>query len=130
MKVLGANKDSRNATKMENETDHGKRRHCLGAIVDVMPFVFSLVSFAFCFLLSVQTSDMKDRIVDLEIGSGAGVLNPFHGISADQFNSMIQERVDELLSQVSIPSTASTQDILVNSIAVFSYKYETLHIPV
>ncbi|KTF96535.1 hypothetical protein cypCar_00035513 [Cyprinus carpio] len=84
---------------MENETDHGKRRHCLGAIVDVMPFVFSLVSFAFCFLLSVQTSDMKDRIVDLEIGSGAGVLNPFHGISADQFNSMIQERVDELLSQ-------------------------------
>ncbi|XP_016105723.1 collagen alpha-1(XXV) chain-like [Sinocyclocheilus grahami] len=99
MRVLGANKGSRNAAKMENETDHGKRRHCLGASVDVMPFVFSLVSFAFCFLLSVQTSDMKDRIVDLEIGSGAGVLNPFHGISMDQFNAKIQERVDELLSQ-------------------------------
>ncbi|KAF4110739.1 hypothetical protein G5714_007770 [Onychostoma macrolepis] len=84
---------------MENETDQGKRRHCLGATVDVMQFVFSLVSFAFCFLLSVQTSDMKDRIVDLEIGSGAGVLNPFHGIAMDQFNAMIQERVDELLSQ-------------------------------
>lgn len=130
MRVLGANKDSRNAAKMETETDHGKRRHCLGATVDVMQFVFSLVSFAFCFLLSVQTSDMKDRIVDLEIGSGAGVLNPFHGISMDQFNSMIQDRVDELLSQVSIPSTYSTQDNEVNSIVIFSYKNETLHTPV
>ncbi len=130
MRVLGANKDSRNAAKMENETDHGKRRHCLGATVDVMQFVFSLVSFAFCFLLSVQTSDMKDRIVDLEIGSGARVLNPFHGISMDQFNSMIQERVDELLSQVSIPSTSSTQDNEFNSIVIFSYKNETLHTPV
>lgn len=104
MKVLAANTDSRNAAKMENETDRCKRRHCLGATVDVMQFVFSILSFAFCFLLSVQTSDMKDKIVDLEIGRGAMVLNPFHEISIDQFNSMIQERVDELLSQVRIPS--------------------------
>ncbi|XP_050971914.1 collagen alpha-1(XXV) chain [Labeo rohita] len=96
---LGASKDSRNAAKMENDIDPSKRRHCLRATVDLMPFVFSVVSFAFCFLLSVQTSEIKDRIANMEIGSGAGVINPFHGVSMDQFNAMIQERVDELLSR-------------------------------
>ncbi|XP_067257345.1 collagen alpha-1(XXV) chain-like isoform X2 [Chanodichthys erythropterus] len=99
MMVLGANTESRNEAKMENDTGSAKRRHCLRATVNVIPFVFSLLSFAFCFLLSLQTREIKDRVVDLEIGSGARLLNPFHGISMDQFNSMVQERMDELLSQ-------------------------------
>lgn len=108
MRVLEANKESRNEAKMENDTGSAKRRHCLRATVDVMPFLFSLLSLAFCFLLSFQNREIKDRVVDLEIGSGARLLNPFHGISMDQFNSMIQERVDELLSQVCNASTAVT----------------------
>ncbi|RXN22776.1 collagen alpha-1(XXV) chain-like protein [Labeo rohita] len=90
---------------MENDIDPSKRRHCLRATVDLMPFVFSVVSFAFCFLLSVQTSEIKDRIANMEIGSGAGVINPFHGVSMDQFNAMIQERVDELLSRTLDPTS-------------------------
>lgn len=108
MMVLEANTESRNEAKMENDTGSAKRRHCLRATVNVMSFVFSLLSFAFCFLLSFQTREIKDRVVDLEIGSGARLLSPFHGISMDQFNSMVQERMDELLSQVCNASTALT----------------------
>lgn len=121
MRVLEANKESRNEAKMENDTGSAKRRHCLRATVDVMPFVFSLLSFAFCFLLSFQNREIKDRVVDLEIGSGARLLNPFHGISMDQFNSMIQERLDELLSQVCNASTAITHYIQQN-IFLYSQK--------
>lgn len=106
--VLGANTESRNETKMENDTGSARRRHCLRATVDVMPFVLSLLSFAFCFLLSFQSKEIKNRVVDLEIGSGARLLSPFHGVSMDQFNSMVQEQVDELLSQVCNVSTALT----------------------
>jgi len=102
MRVLEANKESRNETKMENDAGSAKRRHCLRANVDAMSIVFSLLSFAFCFLLSFQNREIKDRVVDLEIGSGTRLLSPFHGISMDQFNSMIQERLDELLSQVCV----------------------------
>ncbi|XP_051999321.1 collagen alpha-1(XXV) chain-like [Xyrauchen texanus] len=98
MRVSEVNKEPRSPAKIERDTGYGKQRHCFRAIVDVIPFVFSLVSFAFCFLLSIQTSEIKDRVVDLEIGSGARTFSPF-GLSMDQFNSMVQERVDKLLSQ-------------------------------
>lgn len=88
---------------MESDTGAGKRRHCLKGAVDVIPFVFSVVSFAFCFLLSVQNSGIKDRVVDLEIGSGARLLSPLYGLTMDQFNAMVQEKVDTLLSQVRDP---------------------------
>ncbi|XP_051579703.1 collagen alpha-1(XXV) chain-like isoform X2 [Myxocyprinus asiaticus] len=99
MRVSEANKEPRSPANMERDTGSGKRQHYFRTIVDVIPFVFSLVSFAFCFLLSIQTSEIKGRVVDLEIGSGARILSPFHGLSMDQFNSMVQERVDKLLSQ-------------------------------
>lgn len=104
MRGLEANKEPRSAVKTESDTGAGKRRHCLKAVVDVIPFVFSVVSFAFCFLLSVQTSAIKDRVVDLESGSDARLLSPFNGLTTDQFNAMVQERVDKLLSQVSYPN--------------------------
>lgn len=111
MRGLEANKESRSAAKMESDTGPGKRRHCLKAVVDVIPFVFSVVSFAFCFLLSVQTSEIKDRVVDLESGSDARLLSPFHALTMDEFNSMIQERLDKLLSQVSkLFTIASTHE--------------------
>lgn len=113
MRDLETNKEPRSATKMENDTGPGKRRCCLTGTMNAIPYAFSLVSFAFCFLLNVQTSEIKDRIVDLETGGGVRLLSPFYGISMDQFNSMVQRRVDELLSQVCYPSTALTKDIKV-----------------
>ncbi|XP_051980951.1 collagen alpha-1(XXV) chain-like, partial [Xyrauchen texanus] len=111
MRVSEANKEPRSPAKMESDTGSGKRRHCLRAIVDAIPFVFSLVSFAFCFLLSVQTGEIKDRVVDLESGSGARLFSPLHGLSMDQFNSMVQERVDELLSQRSYENLARIRTV-------------------
>ncbi|KAA0723938.1 Collagen alpha-1(XXV) chain CLAC-P [Triplophysa tibetana] len=111
MRGLEANKESRSAVKMESDTGAGKRRHCLKATVDVIPFVFSVVSFAFCFLLSVQNSDIKDRVVDLEIGSGARLLSPLNGLSMDQFNAMVQEKVDTLLSQRSYEHLARVRTV-------------------
>lgn len=115
MRGLEANKESRSAVKMESDTGAGKRRHCLKPAVDVIPFVFSVVSFAFCFLLSVQTSDIKDRVVDLESGSGARFLSPFNGLTIDQFNALVQDKVDKLLSQVSVPKLFKIRIHSINS---------------
>ncbi|TRZ04406.1 hypothetical protein DNTS_023512, partial [Danionella cerebrum] len=89
----------RGSMKMENDGP-GKRWHCLKTTANVTPLAISLGSFAFCILLSVRSSDINSRIVDLEAGSRGWLLSPFHGISVDRLNVMVQERVDELLSQV------------------------------
>lgn len=62
----------------------------------------SAASVAFCVLLSINAADVRHRVVALESGNGAQTLIRAPGHSMDDFNSLIQQRVDELLSQVSL----------------------------
>lgn len=91
--------------KMERETTSLKQQYCCTAVMNVISSLFSVASLAFCILLSVQTSAITDRVLDLETGHGEQIFHRVPSFSVDQFNSLIQERVDELLSQVSITST-------------------------
>lgn len=70
--------------------------------MNIISSLLSVASLAFCILLSLQTSEIKDRVLDLETGHGEQIFHRVPSFSVDQFNSLIQERVDELLSQVSI----------------------------
>lgn len=87
--------------KMERETTSLKQQYCCTTVMNVISSLFSVASLAFCILLSVQTSAIADRVLDLETGHGEQIFHRVPSFSVDQFNSLIQERVDELLSQVS-----------------------------
>lgn len=101
MKASEATNQPRCAAKMESDSGLGGKRHYLRTITGAIPFVFSVASVAFCILLGIQTSDIKSRMLDLESSNGERILHPFAEVSVDEFNSMVQERVDEVLSQVS-----------------------------
>lgn len=88
------------ASTMESEKGACKRRYCFRTFTNVLSFVFSAVSIAFCIFLSVQTAEIKSRVLDLETGDGEQLFSRPPGFSMDEFNSLIQQRVDELLSQV------------------------------
>ncbi|KAG5261329.1 hypothetical protein AALO_G00302740 [Alosa alosa] len=77
----------------------GKRRYCFRTLANVLSFAFSAVSVAFCIFLSVQSAEIKSRVLDLETADGERMFSRPPGFSMDRFNSMIQQRVDELLSQ-------------------------------
>lgn len=98
------NQQPRCAAKMESDLGFGGQRHFLHAITGAIPFIFSVASLAFCVLLGIQNSDIKNRVIDLESSNGERLLHPFAEVSLDEFNSMVQERVDEVLSQVSHPN--------------------------
>lgn len=104
MKTLeGSNQQPRCAAKMESASGFRGQRHYLKTITGAIPFIFSVASVAFCILLGIQTSDIKNRMLDLESSNGKRLLHPFAEVSTDEFNSMVQEKVDEVLSQVSHP---------------------------
>lgn len=48
----------------------------------------------------MNAADLKSRVVDLESGNGEHTFVRAPGYSMDDFNSLIDQRVDELLSQV------------------------------
>lgn len=100
MKAAEATNQSRCAAKMESDSGFGGKRHYLRTITGAIPFVFSVASVAFCILLGIQTSEIKTRMLDLESSNGERPMHPFAEVSIDEFNSMVQERVDEVLSQV------------------------------
>lgn len=77
-----------------------KRRPCHSTALSVISSLCSVASVAFCVFLSFNAADIKSRVVDLESGDGEHTF----GYSVDDFNSLIQQRVDELLSQVSVIS--------------------------
>ncbi|KAF4089305.1 hypothetical protein AMELA_G00064940 [Ameiurus melas] len=99
MKASEATNQLRCAAKMESDSGLSGKRHYLRAITGAIPFVFSVASVAFCILLGIQTSDIKNRMLDFESSSGERLLHPFAEVSVDEFNSMVEERVDEVLSQ-------------------------------
>lgn len=89
--------------KMESDvTYRGRREHYLRTVTGAVPFVLSVAAVAFCILLSVQSNDIEHRVAGLESATGELLFHPFSKISMDQFNSMVQGRVDELLAKVSI----------------------------
>lgn len=107
MKASEATNQLRCAAKMESDSGFSGKRHYLRAITGAIPFVFSVASVAFCILLGIQTSDIKNRMLDFESSNGERLLHPFAEVSIDEFNSMVEERVDEVLSQVSHPNQIS-----------------------
>ncbi|XP_038851490.1 collagen alpha-1(XXV) chain-like isoform X2 [Salvelinus namaycush] len=99
MKVAETRGAHKCAEKMEREATSLKRRYCCTTVMNIISSLLSVASLAFCILLSLQTSEIKDRVLDLETRLGEHVFHRVPGFSVDQFNSLIQERVDELLSQ-------------------------------
>lgn len=99
-----AKEDLKCASRMESEARPGKRQFCFRTVANVASFAFSVVSVAFCVFLSVQTAEIKARVLDLEAGPRDGEWGLFTsrppGFQMEDFNSLIQQRVDELLSQV------------------------------
>lgn len=97
-----AKEDSKCASIMDSEVGACKRRYCFRTVTNVLSFVFSVVSVAFCIFLSVQTAEINSRVLDLETGDGERLFNRPPGFPMERFNSLIQERVDEVLSQVRV----------------------------
>ncbi|KAL7876082.1 hypothetical protein AOLI_G00110450 [Acnodon oligacanthus] len=97
MKALEATQAHECAASMESVSGASKRRrHCLRTAANGAPLVLSAVSVAFCVLLGVQTNDVRNRMTDWE---SARLSYPLAALSTEQLNSVIRERVDELLAQ-------------------------------
>lgn len=86
--------------KMEKEVAPQKRQCHRTTALNVISSLCSVASVAFCILLSINAADIKNRVVDLESGDGEHGFIRAPGYSMDDFNSLIEQRVDELLSQV------------------------------
>ena len=88
--------------EMEREAPLQKRQNPRTAALSVFSSLCSVASIAFCVFLSITTSDVTRRIVDLESRNGEPTLIRPVGYSEDDLNVLIRDRVDELLSQVSL----------------------------
>ncbi|KAJ8269353.1 hypothetical protein COCON_G00119600 [Conger conger] len=99
MKAVEARGNSRCTESMEKDPGSYKRQYCCRTFGSVISLLFSVVSVAYCILLSVQTSEIRQRVVELETGTGELLYHQIPGFSMDQFNSLVRERVDQLLSQ-------------------------------
>lgn len=86
--------------KMEKEVAPQKRQHYRTTVLNLISSLCSVASVAFCILLSINAADIRNRVVDLESGDGEHTFIRAPGYSMDDFNSLIEQRVDELLSQV------------------------------
>lgn len=88
--------------KMEKEelVAPQKRQRCRATVLNIISSFCSVASIAFCVLLSINTADIRSRVVDLESGNGEHTFTRAPGYSADDMHSLIRERVDKLLSQV------------------------------
>lgn len=101
MDTAEARKASECVEKMEKQVAAPqKRQRCRTTALNVISSLCSLASVAFCVHLSIHAADIRSRVVDLESERGERVFNRPPGFSADDLNSLIQHRVDELLSQV------------------------------
>lgn len=85
---------------MEKEVAPQKRQHYRTTVLNLISSLCSVASVAFCILLSINAADIRNRVVDLESGDGEHTFIRAPGYSMDDFNSLIEQRVDELLSQV------------------------------
>lgn len=92
--------------KVEAAAD--KRQRQRSAVLSVASSLCSVVSVAFCVLLSVNAADIRSRVTGLETAGGqpsSFLCAP--GFSPEDFNSLVEQSVDERLSQVSPPVPAT-----------------------
>ncbi|TDG99796.1 hypothetical protein EPR50_G00197940 [Perca flavescens] len=99
MEIAEARGASKCVEKMEKEVAPQKRQHCGTTVLNIISYLCSVASIAFCIFLSINTADLKNRVVDLESGNDEHTLIRAPGYSMGHFNSLIEQRVDELLSQ-------------------------------
>lgn len=99
--------------KMEKEVAPQKRQYCRTTVLNIISSLCSVASIAFCIILSINTTDIKNRVVDLESGNGEHTFIRAPGYSMDDFNSLIQQRVNELLSQVRLDLTLAPLVLIV-----------------
>ncbi|XP_038550488.1 collagen alpha-1(XXV) chain-like [Micropterus salmoides] len=99
MEIAEARGASKCLEKMEKEAAPRKRQYWRTTVLNIISSVCSVASIAFCIFLSMNTADIKNRVVDLESGNGEHTFIRAPGYSMDDFNSLIEQRVDELLSQ-------------------------------
>lgn len=81
-----------------------RRRRQRSAALNVASSLCSVASVAFCVLLSVNAADIRSRVTGLEAAGGqhsSFLCAP--GFSLEDFNSLVEQSVDERLSQVSLP---------------------------
>ncbi|TKS92786.1 Collagen alpha-1(XXV) chain CLAC-P [Collichthys lucidus] len=99
MDIAEARGASKCVEKMEKEVAPQKRQYYRTTVLNIISSLCSVASVAFCILLSINAADIKNRVVDLESGNGEHTFLRVPGYSMDDFNSLIEQRVDELLSQ-------------------------------
>ncbi|KAG8006224.1 Collagen alpha-1(XXV) chain, partial [Nibea albiflora] len=99
MEIAEARGASKCVEKMEKEVAPEKRQYYRTTVLNIISSLCSVASVAFCILLSINAADIKNRVVDLESGNGEHTFLRVPGYSMDDFNSLIEQRVDELLSQ-------------------------------
>lgn len=100
MKAMERNGHARCTEDMECKAASHTRQHCCRTFASVLSLLFSVASLAYCVFLSVQTSEITERVAELENGNAELLYRPVPGFALDKLNSMIHERVDQLLSQV------------------------------
>lgn len=105
---------------MEKDAARQERQRRRATALNATSCVFSVASVAFCVLLSINAADLRNRLVDVESLTGEHKLIRAPGYSSEDLNSLIEEKVNELLSQVTIlhASRASVQ-MMVNEKCLF-----------
>lgn len=98
---------------MEKEVAPQKRQNCRTTVLNIISSLCSVASVAFCILLSINAADIKSRVLDLESGNGEHTFIRAPGYSMDDFNSLIEQRVDELLSQVRLTLAVALLELTV-----------------
>lgn len=83
---------------------HKQRHYCRATALSVISSLCSVASVAFCVHLGLYAADIQNRVVDLESVKGERALVRAPGYSVDDFNALIEQRLDDLLSQVIIRS--------------------------
>ncbi|KAJ8339779.1 hypothetical protein SKAU_G00344120 [Synaphobranchus kaupii] len=99
MKASERNGHARCAEDMERKAASHTRQSCSRTFAGFLSLSFSVASLAYCVFLSVQTSEIRERMAELENGNAEFLYRPFPGFALDKLNSMIHDRVDQLLSQ-------------------------------
>ncbi|XP_078400924.1 collagen alpha-1(XXV) chain-like [Cetorhinus maximus] len=79
---------------------------CCWTLSNAIWFTLSVGSLAFCISLSVKTSQLEERILDLE--NVKGDTQPHRGpsLAADRMRLLVQDRVEQLLGQRSYEDAA------------------------
>lgn len=96
-----------------------RRRRQRSAALSVASSLCSVVSVAFCVLLSVNAADIRSRVTGLEAAGGqhsSFLCAP--GFTLEDFNSLVEQSVDERLSQVS-PPVSTPRVVVVVVIGIF-----------